>query len=100
MKDQSYVAIAYMTGILLIKKYDKHSALNMFTKIAMTNTREYAEFTGFTEADVRKLGEMYNMTFDEIRRWYDGYILKGVLVYNPLSVVMSMTWQDFDRYWT
>ena len=52
LKDQSYVALAYMTGILPIKKYGKHSTLNMFTEIAMTNTREYSEFTGFTEAEV------------------------------------------------
>ncbi len=48
LKDQSYVALAYMTGILPIKKYGIHSAINMFTEIAMTNPRELAEFTGFT----------------------------------------------------
>ena len=32
LKDQSYVALAYMTGILPIKKYGIHSALNMFTE--------------------------------------------------------------------
>ena len=100
LKDQSYVALAYMTGILPIKKYGKHSALNMFTEIAMTNTREYAEFTGFTEAEVQELCEKYNMPFEETKRWYDGYDLKGVSIYNPRSVVMSMTGHDFDSYWT
>ena len=47
LKDQSYVALAYMTGILPIKKYGEHSALNMFTEISMTDPRECAEFTGF-----------------------------------------------------
>ncbi len=37
LKDQSYVALAYMTGILPIKKYSEHSALNMFTEISMTD---------------------------------------------------------------
>ena len=32
LKDQSYVALAYMTGILPVKKYGEHSALNMFTE--------------------------------------------------------------------
>ena len=45
LKNQSYVALTYMTGILPIKKYGEHSALNMFTEISMTDTREYAEFT-------------------------------------------------------
>ncbi len=47
MKDQEYVALAYMTGILPIKKYGSHSALNMFTEYSMTNPREMAEFFGF-----------------------------------------------------
>ncbi|MDE5565204.1 MAG: ATP-binding protein, partial [Oscillospiraceae bacterium] len=100
LKDQSYVALAYMTGILPIKKYGKHSALNMFTEVSMTNSREYAAFTGFTEDEVRALCEQYQMPYDETKRWYDGYQLKGVSVYNPRSVVMSMTGHDYDNYWT
>lgn len=100
LKNQKYVALAYMTGILPIKKYGEHSALNMFTEIAMTNPREYAEFTGFTENEVKTLCEKYNMPYDETKRWYDGYNLKGISIYNPRSVVMSMTGRDYDNYWT
>lgn len=99
-KGQSCVALAYMTGILPIKKYGKHSAINMFTEIAMTNPRELAEYTGFTETEVKLLCEEYKMSFDETKRWYDGYNLKGVSIYNPRSVVMSMTGHDYDNYWT
>lgn len=66
----------------------------------MTNPREYAEYTGFTEDEVKGLCEKYNMPFDETKRWYDGYNLKGIATYNPRSVVMSMTGHDFDSYWT
>lgn len=100
LKDQSYVALAYMTGILPIKKYGKHSALNMFTEVSMTDPREYAEFTGFTESEVKQLCNEYKMSFDETKRWYDGYNLMGVSVYNPRSVVMSMTGGYFNNYWT
>ncbi|MGN0622069.1 MAG: AAA family ATPase, partial [Porcipelethomonas sp.] len=100
LKNQSYVALAYMTGILPIKKYGEHSAINMFTEISMTNARELAEFTGFTESEVKELCTQYNMSFDETKRWYDGYNLKGISIYNPRSVVMSMTGHDFDNYWT
>ena len=99
-KGQSYVALAYMTGILPIKKYGKHSAINMFTEIAMTNPRELAEFTGFTEIEVKALCDEYDMPFDETKRWYDGYNLKGLSIYNPRSVVMSMTGHDYDNYWS
>lgn len=100
LKDRSYVALAYMTGILPIKKYGEHSALNMFTEISMIDPREYAEFTGFTEQEVRLLCDKYNMPFDETKKWYDGYDLMGVSVYNPRSVVMSMTGGYFSNYWT
>lgn len=100
LKDREYVALAYMTGILPIKKYGVHSALNMFTEISMTNTREYSEFTGFTETEVKELCEKYDMSYSEMKRWYDGYKLKGISVYNPRSVVMSLTGGDFYNYWT
>ena len=100
LKNQSYAALVYATGILPIKKYGEHSALNMFTEITMTNPREYAEFTGFTESEVAELCERYNMPYDETKRWYDGYNLKGLSIYNPRSVVMSMTGHDYDSYWT
>lgn len=100
LKDQSYVALAYMTGILPIKKYGQHSALNMFTEVSMTDPREYAEFTGFTEDEVSELCQKYNMPFEETKKWYDGYNLMGVSIYNPRSVVMSMTGGYFNNYWT
>lgn len=100
LKDQSYVALAYMTGILPIKKYGEHSAINMFTEISMTDPREYSEVTGFTEAEVSELCQKYNMPFEETKRWYDGYNLRGVSIYNPRSVVMSMTGGYFNNYWT
>ena len=49
LKDKEYVALAYMTGILPIKKYGSHSALNMFTEYSMTDPGELAEYFGFTE---------------------------------------------------
>ena len=100
LKDQSYVALAYMTGILPIKKYGEHSALNIFTEVSMTDPREYAEFTGFTEAEVKDLCIKYNMPFEETKKWYNGYNLMGISIYNPRSVVMSMTGGYFNNYWT
>ena len=83
-----------MTRILLIKKYGEHSAINMFTEIAMTNPRELAEFTGFTESEVKALCNEYGMPFDETKRWYDGYNLKRVSIYNPRSVC----WKGVCRF--
>ncbi len=100
LKDAEYVALAYMTGILPIKKYGSHSALNMFDEFSMTNPRQLAEYAGFTEAEVRDLCKRYSMDFEETRRWYDGYEFeKGLHVYSPRSVVSAMLGRSFDSYW-
>lgn len=49
------MALAYMTGILPIKKYGSHSALNMFFEYSMADQKELEEYTGFTEDEVREL---------------------------------------------
>lgn len=76
LKNQPYVSLAYMTGILPVKKYGEHSALNMFDEYSMTNQRELAEFTGFTGEEVEKLCDEYDMPYDKMKQWYDGYDLK------------------------
>ncbi len=100
LKDKQYVALAYMTGILPIKKYGTHSALNMFDEFSMTNPKQLAEFVGFTESEVRGLCTRYGMNFEETRRWYDGYRFENVEhVYSPRSVVSAMLSKSFDNYW-
>ncbi len=101
LKDQVYVALAYMTGILPVKKYGQHSALNMFREYSMTNQKIFEEFTGFTEDEVKELCGRYQMDYTEAGSWYDGYTFKKYKhVYNPKSVVEAMSSQEFSNYWT
>lgn len=100
LKDQPYVALAYMTGILPIKKYGKQSALNMFLEYSMINQKNLEEYTGFTESEVKDLCCQFDMDFAETSSWYDGYMLKKFQhIYNPRSVVEAMRCQDFSSYW-
>ena len=100
LKDQKYVALAYMTGILPIKKYGEHSALNMFTEISMTDATPIAEFTGFTDEEVMDKCNEYHVSFEEMKQWYDGYKVNGISIYNPKSVVESILRKNFGNYWT
>ena len=100
LKDQSYVSLAYMTGILPIKKYGEHSAINVFYEYSMIDAKPIEEFTGFTEEEVQELCEQYHMSFEETKRWYDGYCVDGVSIYNPKSVVEAMLRGKFSNYWT
>ena len=101
LKDQPYVALAYMTGILPVKKYGQHSALNMFWEYSMTEQFVFEEYTGFTEAEVKGLCERFDMDFFQTKNWYDGYELTGYKhIYNPKSVVEAMRRHRFSNYWT
>ncbi|MBR3998064.1 MAG: AAA family ATPase [Clostridia bacterium] len=107
LKDQEYVALAYMTGILPVKKYGTHSALNMFTEYSMAAPGDLAEYFGFTAEEVRVLCETYGMDFEEARAWYDGYDLVTHSVngdtrysmYSPKSVVEAMLRHKYGPYW-
>ena len=100
LKDEEYVGLAYATGILPVKKYGQHSALNMFDEVSMLNAVPFSRFTGFTEDEVIELCVRYEMDFDETRLWYDGYDVDGKATFNPRSVVAAMTKRTFDSYWT
>ena len=100
LKDHSYVALAYMTGILPIKKYGEHSAINMFTEISMINASPVEEFTGFTEDEVNSLCADHQKDYDKMKSWYDGYEIGKYSIYNPKSVVESILRNSFRNYWT
>lgn len=95
-----YIALAYLTGILPIKKIKTQSALNNFDEFTMLDCGPLAEFVGFTDEDVRKLCEQYSIEYSKVKIWYDGYILGAYQVYNPKAVVNVMTRRDFVSYWS
>ena len=100
LKDKAHIHLAYMTGILPIKKYGTHSALNMFDEFSMANPGVLAQYVGFTENEVRCLCSDYQMDLAEIKEWYDGYRFeKASSIYSPRSVVAAMTSGICDSYW-
>ena len=108
LKDQPYVSLAYMTGILPIAKYSSGSELNMFAEYTMAAEELYSEYFGFTEKEVDILFEKYlqnepnpQIAREGLRIWYDGYHTKsGERVYNPRSVVLALTNNNLGNYWT
>ena len=119
LKDKTYITLAYMTGILPIKKYGKHSALNMFHEYSMTRPGRLAFSMGFTAEEVAKECQSRKLNFDMFRKWYDGYrlsnradadmlleganeekdIYRDYEIYSPYSVVNAMLSRQFASYW-
>ena len=102
LKDRPYVALAYMTGVLPIKRYSTGSALNMFKEYTMLNDPSFENFFGFTEEEVAALCKQQSaLTPDDIREWYDGYQTRGGKhIYNPNSVVCALENGACQSYWT
>ena len=119
LKDKEYISLAYMTGILPIKKYGKHSALNMFTEYSMIQPMQFAPYVGFTSEEVEKECKEKILDFSGFKSWYDGYrlsnnvsaemipegasvdtsIYRDYEIYSPYSVVNAMISRQFANYW-
>jgi len=94
------ISLAYLTGILPIIREKAQSKLNEFDNCSMLFPAQFAEFVGFTEDEVKELCEKYNMDFEEMKRWYNGYRFDNYLnIYNPRSVVYAIQKRDYDDYW-
>ena len=93
------IALAYLTGILPVVRDKIQSKLNNFIEYTMVNPGALAEYIGFTEQEVQDLCAQYGMDFAECSRWYDGYRLNDVEIYNPRSVVSCIQNLEFGSYW-
>ncbi len=100
---QSEIVFAgvYMTGILPIKKYNTESALNNFKEYSMVVPGKLSGFYGFTKDEVKVLAEKYDMDFDELEKWYDGYQIGNVpSIFNPNSVMTALDNGACLGYWS
>ena len=96
----STFAGVYMTGILPIKKYKTQSALNNFHEYSVVQPGPMAECFGFTADEVRGLCAKYDMDYNSIAEWYDGYQIGGSkAMFNPTSVMTAIYNMYCDSYW-
>lgn len=108
LKDQPYVKLAYMTGILPLAKYSSGSELNMFLEYSMAGQQRFGGYFGFTEAEVGMLYGRYQnechpakVSMEGLREWYDGYhAASGERIFNPRSVVAALSNNQLANYWT
>ena len=96
LKGQSYVELAYMTGVLPIAKYSDGSELNMFLEYNMATRVRFSEYFGFSDEEVDMLYQRYlektkkpQITRESLREWYDGIIQQqenGYIIHVRLCV--------------
>ena len=110
LKSQTYVEMAYMTGILPIAKYSSGSPLNMFSEYTMANNgiSHFSTCFGFSDMEVRELYQKYQknsesvqFTYNELKEWYNGYqMADGESIFNPRSVIYALTENHLGTYWS
>lgn len=95
------VALAYMTGILPVKKYKTQSSLNQFREYTMLRPLVLEPYVGFLPSEVDALCEQFGMDRAGAAEWYDGYMLPHEHhVYNPCSLALAMMYHAYGSYWT
>lgn len=99
-ESMKYIQLAYLTGILPIKKVGNKSILNNFTEYTMLDANIMAQYVGFTEEEVSELCRKYGKSLKEVREWYGGYLLGDYQVYNPYAIVKLMLRGIYKDYWS
>ncbi len=95
-----YIALAYLTGIFPIRKYGSESGLGHFNEFTIVSPLRFSPWVGFTSEDVQRLSDEYHMNIQDMKNWYDGYLIYGEHCYNPSSVVKACINHRCGMYWT
>jgi len=102
LKDNQYVEKSLITGILRVAKESIFSGLNNL-EVNTILRYSFNDKFGFTETEIDELSKYYNAeeNMSSIKKWYNGYIFSGEIIYNPWSVlnyIKSMN-EGFMPYW-
>ncbi|AOR24738.1 AAA family ATPase [Clostridium taeniosporum] len=102
LKDNIYLEKALVTGILRVAKESIFSGLNNLEVDTILGLNFNDKF-GFTEDEVMDLLKYYNLMekSDEVKKWYNGYMFGGKVIYNPWSVLnyIKNNAMGFMPYW-
>ena len=88
LKTNAALAFSVVTGCLRISRESIFTGLNNL-EIHSVLSYGYSDCFGFTEGEVKKLLEYYQLSdkYPELKKWYDGYRFGGQEIYNPWSII-------------
>ena len=100
LKDNSYLQMGVLTGIIRVIKAGIFSDLNNL-KVYSILEKEYSDFYGFTQEEVEKALKNFNIEYElpEVKAWYDGYRFGNSDVYNPWSILNFIQSEELRPYW-
>ena len=100
LKDNNYLEMGIMTGILRVAKENIFSGLNNLRVYTILDNR-FTEYFGITESEVEKALKDFNLEFElqDVQKWYNGYLFGDIKVYNPWSIINFLNDEKLKPYW-
>ena len=100
LKDNAYLQMGVMTGIIRVIKAGIFSDLNNLSTYTILSDF-YPNCYGLTEEEVKKSLIDYNLEYEmgDVKDWYDGYRFGKSEVYNPWSILNFLHAKELRAYW-
>ena len=100
LKDNVYLQMGVMTGIIRVIKAGIFSDLNNLSTYTILSDM-YTDSYGLTEEEVKKALIDYNLEYEmgDVKDWYDGYRFGKSEVYNPWSILNFLQFKELRAYW-
>ena len=100
LKDNSYLQMGVLTGIIRVIKAGIFSDLNNLSTYTILSD-VYTDSYGLTEEEVEKSLKDYGIEqeISNVKDWYDGYKFGDSEVYNPWSILNFLDFKELRAYW-
>ena len=100
LKDNSYLQMGVLTGIIRVIKAGIFSDLNNLSTYTILSD-VYTDSYGLTEEEVEKSLKDYGIEqeISNVKDWYDGYKFGDSEVYNPWSILNFLQYKELRAYW-
>ena len=101
LKTNEHLEVGVLTGVLQIGQQSIFSKLNNFKPYSIL-TDQASEYFGFTKEEVMQILKDFEMEdkYEKIEKWYNGYNLNGVQIFNPWSILNCVDLKGYcEPYW-
>ena len=100
LKDNNYLQMGVLTGIIRVIKAGIFSDLNNLSTYTILSD-DYTDSYGLTEEEVEKSLKDYGIgqEISKVKDWYDGYRFGDSEVYNPWSIINFLRFKELRAYW-
>ena len=100
LKDNEYLEMGVITGILRVAKENIFSGLNNLEVHTILDS-EFTEYFGIMENEVEEALKDFNLEYElkDVQKWYNGYLFGDSKVYNPWSIINFLKKGKLRPYW-